>query len=73
MGIKIVYKLDNPELFGGWTAVINDWDNLHMLIIYLPNGRMYADWWCKSLRSAKILFTKEMEMKGAKWIEDTVH
>ena len=72
MGIENVYKLSNPELFDNWTAIIQDWGNLFMLIIYLPSGKRYADWWCKNLRSAKINFTKEMETKGAKWIEGTV-
>jgi hypothetical protein len=66
-GIIHTYRLINPDLFNKWTGTIDDWGSLHMLNIWLPNGHKYLNCWCKSLRSAKILFTKEMGIKGARW------
>jgi hypothetical protein len=66
-GIEHTYKLTNPELFDNWQGTIDDWGSLYMLNIWLPNGNKYAGYWCKTLRSAKIIFTKEMGIKGAIW------
>ena len=67
MGIQNIYKLVNKELFDNWYAEIQDWGSLHMLIIYKPNGSRYCDFWRKSLKAAKICFTKDMNIKGAIW------
>jgi hypothetical protein len=69
-GITHRYTLLNSESYQNWTAEIQDWGSLYMLVIWLPNGHQYADWWCKSLLSAKQLFAREMREKDnpkAKW------
>jgi hypothetical protein len=70
MGIEHRYKLNNPELFNGWHAEIQDWGTLHRLVIFLPNDEEYSNSWCKSLMSAKLIFAKEMGQRGAIWIID---
>lgn len=68
MGIIQTYYLSNSELFGKWSAKIEDWGSLWYVYIYKPNGDLYCSFPCGSLRSAKIQVTKEFNKKGAKYI-----
>lgn len=67
MGIQLIYRLTNPELFGGWYARIEDWGSLHYVYIYTSRDRLFCTFPVKSLQSAKIQVTKELGKKGAKW------
>lgn len=70
MGIEERYHLGNPDKFDGWKAEIQNWGSLHRLVIWLPKGDEYGDYWAKNLRGAKIIFTKTMNIKGAIWLKD---
>lgn len=67
MGIKNIYSLNNSELFDGWSAKIEDWGSLLYVTILSPKGNVYSKFPTDSLRSAKILITKEFGKKGAKY------
>ena len=69
-GIEKRYILSNPELFNNWLGEIQNWGSLHRLVICLPNKDEYGSYWFKTIRSAKIFFTKEMGIKGAIWVKD---
>jgi hypothetical protein len=68
-GIIKRYELANPEVFSNWTAQINDWQSMFILYLYLPNGREYANYYCRTLQAAKNRFTREVGKhdKPAKW------
>ena len=69
MGIIFSYKsIDSIEL-RGWSVSIEDWGSLHYVYIYLPNGNLYSTYPTINLRSAKILVSKHLDVKGIKYIK----
>ena len=62
------YCVDDSNL-NGWSAAIREFSDSGMVIlqIYTKEDRVYGDWWCKSVTSAKRVFAIEMQMKGLKW------